>query len=351
MLAFSLLVLMPIAISAQGRFWDLVYKVLNGDTTAGPDHDTTYVKSYRDDLVVSPVTANQTQYVTLSRKDQEELRFATNTPVEYGVALDYKWLTIEYTTSVAGLSSVDEDRGESITRGVGFGYTGRNWWFRNAIRISEGFYAEKPVLVTPEWQEGDAYPYRADLRTTAYFASLSRGFNGRRYSHIASLWQMERQKRSSGSLIAGANFWYTWTSGSASLVPLHEREQYALLDVYTVERSMLSITGGYTGTISLWGHGFINAMVVPGVGMQRQRIGKADGERYEPTWDLAFTCEARVGAGYVGDKWYLAISAHSYQTTGMVTPDVQMGNSIASGRVAFGWRFKNMRSLLPRLGL
>jgi hypothetical protein len=336
----------------RGQFWDFVHRALNGDTTAGPDYDTAYVKSYRDDLVLSPVVASQSQSVSLARTDQQTLRFNTNTPVQYGLALDYKWLGIEYTASLPGMSTVDGTRGETETRGLGFGYTGRSWWFRNALRTSKGFHVEDPSLVDPDWQEGDPYPVRPDLRTTVYSASLSHGFNTRRYSHTAALWQMERQKRSAGSWVAGATFWYAITEAEGSLVPTYQRELYATpVEVNAVRRWVVGLTGGYTGTISLWGKGFVHAMVLPGIGAQRQRVGATDGQVADLGWTVALTGEVRVGAGYVADRWYASFTAYSFQNTGFITPDVQLGNGLASARLAVGWRFRNVGPFIPRIGL
>jgi hypothetical protein len=344
--------LVLLAGATQGQFWDFVYRALNGDTTAGPDYDTAYVTSYRNDLVLSPVMTTQGQSVSLARTDQELLRFNTNTPVQYGLALDYKWLGIEYTTSIDGMSTVDGLRGATETQGLGFGYTGRSWWFRNALRTSKGFHVEDPTLVDPDWEEGDPYPYRSDLRTTTYSASLSHGFNTRRYSHTAALWQMERQKRSAGSWVAGATFWYAVTEADGSLVPTFQRQLYSTqAEVNSVRRWVVGLTGGYTGTLSLWGRGFLHAMVLPGIGAQRQRVGATDGREADAGWTMALTGEVRLGAGYVADRWYVSLTAYSFQNTGFIAPDVQLGNGLASTRLALGWRFQQAGPFIPRIGL
>ena len=65
---------------ARAQFWDTVYRLLNGDSTQGPDYDTAYVVSYRDDLVLSPVMAHQSNTLSLDRRDGRSLDFSTNTP-------------------------------------------------------------------------------------------------------------------------------------------------------------------------------------------------------------------------------------------------------------------------------
>lgn len=336
----------------QAQFWEFVHRMLNGDSTAGPDFDTTYIASYRDDLVLSPIMAHQSASVNLSRTDGNDLGLTTNTPVQYGLALDYKWLGVEYTATIAGLSSIDSDRGATESRGLGFGYTGRKWWFRNMLRQSKGFHVDDPTAVVPDWNEGDPYPYRGDMETVTYMATLNHGSNSRRYSHTAALWQMERQKRSAGSWVVGGTFWFTRTTVDSSLVPLYQRELYEVpITVTSVRRWVVGVTGGYTYTLSLWGRGFANLMVVPGLGAQQQALGTSQGSSMNAGWSTALTAEVRVGAGYVGDHWYIALTAYSFQSTGHVTPDVQLGNGLASARLAAGWRIHHIRPIIPALGL
>ena len=337
---------------ARAQFWDTVYRLLNGDSTQGPDYDTAYVVSYRDDLVLSPVMAHQSNTLSLDRRDGRSLDFSTNTPVQYGLALDYKWLGVEYTTSIAGVSTLDTAKGTTTGQGFGFGYTGRSWWFRNFIRSSTGFYVEDPTVLDPEWEEGDPYPVRGDLENLSYGASINHGFNSRRFSQTAALWQMERQKRSAGSFTAGGAFWYTRSRAAAPLFPVQQAEQYEVPVVLSeVRRWTMSITGGYTHTFAFWQHGFFTVMVVPGLGAQQQQVRGTDGSTLTSGWDLAATGELRMGLGYVGDRWYLGLTSFSFASSGNVSPEVTMGTGYGSVRLAAGWRIKGAGPFIPALGL
>lgn len=337
-------------VSAQ--FWDFVHRTLNGDTSAAPAYDTAYIRSYRDDLVLSPVAAYQGNSIDLWRKDGGRLSFRTNTPVQVGLGLDYKWLGVEATFTLPGISGSNADHGTTKASGIGFGYTGRRWWFRNFWRYCQGFYAADPQLVDPDWQEGEPYPYRADLESRTYMASLNRGFNPRRYSYNAAIWQMERQKKSAGSWTMGATFWYWRAESSSSLIPPEELALYrAELGVRRVRRWLFSFTGGYAYTWVFGRHGFLNAMVVPGIGAQQQKLEGVNGAEAESGWALAGTLELRAGTGYVGDRWYASFTANSYQSTGEVAPEARLGSTFVNMRLALGWRFQHIKPVLPRLGL
>lgn len=349
-LLLCLLLGSPSVTSAQ--FWDFVYRTLNGDTTLGPDHDTAFIASYRDDLTLSAVINHQGTTIDLSRNSGGELSYATNTPAQYGVGLDYKWLALEASFTIPGLSDLDPDRGTTKATGLGFGYTGRRWWFRNFLRYTEGFHATDPELVDPDWNEGDPYPYRGDIRNLTYMASLNYGFNARRFSYNAAIWQMELQKRSAGSFIAGATFWYSQIEWDDSLIPQYDVASYGAETIsLNAGRSWTtSLTGGYAYTVTLWKRGFVNALAVPGVGFRRLRLELEQGNA-ETSWEVAGTLELRAGAGYIGDRWYAALTANSYQNAGPVGPDIRFAMDFLSIRLAAGWRIKNMKPIWPKVGL
>ena len=343
---------LALALHGQAQFWDTVYRILNGDTSKGPDHDTAFVVSYRNDLVLSPVMFHQQNTLSLQRRDGGDLTFSTNTPIQYGLALDYKWLGVEYTATIPGISTLDTARGTTESQGVGFGYTGRSWWFRNFIRSSKGYYALDPELLVPGWEQGNPYPVRSDLENVTYGATLNHGFNHRRYSQTAALWQMERQKRSAGSFTAGATFWYSRTRSSGRILPPNEQGEYLTpVPVAEVRRWTVSLTGGYAHTFAFWQHGFLNIMLVPGIGAQEQEVRGDDGSSLNSGWSVAGTGELRTGLGYVADTWYIGLTTFSFVSTGEVLEDVRLGTGYGNLRLAAGWRIKGAGPFIPALGL
>ena len=210
-----------------------------------------------------------------------------------------------------------------------------------------------PQRVDPEWTEGDPYPQRDDIRNFTYMAVLNYGFNARRFSYNAAIWQIERQKRSAGSWTAGATFWYSQTQWSGSLIPDFDRASYeeTTVDLNAGRSWIFSITGGYAHTVSLWEHGFINAMLVPGIGLQQLRLEIAEHGTVESGWKITGTAEVRLGAGYVDDRWYFALTTSSFQNISSLDEDVRFGSTFVNARLAGGWRFQNIRPIWPQVGL
>jgi hypothetical protein len=333
---------------------DRISALLAEDTLAGPNYDTAYIKSYRDNFVVTLVNTVNSGSVNITSSNGKSLQYSTNLANNWGIGLDYKWFTFEYTTYIPGLSSSDPTKGVTDHFNLGFGITGRKWWFRNFIARYNGYYVEDPTAIDTAWDPGEAYPVRNDLGSFTYLASFNYGFNYRRYSHNAFLWQLERQKRSQGTWVAGVTFWYNSLSSDSSLVPAYIRADFPdAANFNQVNRIILSLNGGYSYTLALWKKGFLSGLLVPGITMQRQVFFFPDGLANKDTdWGLGLMAEFRVALGYNGDTWYTSLSYGNYVAAGNVSPDVTIGSGSGVVRFAVGVRLPGLNNpFLKKFGL
>ena len=350
--ALALLTLLAFDCAAQ--FTAKVQAVLVSDSTKPPDFDTAYVVSYRNNLVVSGVCSYQSVDVDISDKSGNALTYTTNTVEQYGGAVHMKWLSLELTFGVPALSAADPDKGDTFTRTFGFGITGRRLWFRNFWNTSRGFYVEDPTQLDSNWTEDSPYPVRHDLESLTYMASADYAFNKRgRFSQVAALNQLERQKRSAGSWVVGGAFWYSRISSDSSLVPIEEQARFAPTASFDrLRRYVLGANGGYTHTFSFWGRGYITALLLIGPSMQRVDIRPVGGTELQSDWRLGEVTEFRTGGGYNGDRWYAGLTTAVYANIGDVTDDVSLGTATTTVRLAVGMRFRAPRiSGMEKLGL
>ncbi|MBK6752758.1 MAG: DUF4421 family protein [Flavobacteriales bacterium] len=327
-------------IVAQGQVHERVRVLLLEDTTTPPKYDTSYVKSYRNNVVVSLVTAYADASIDLSDTNGHELAYTTNNAERYGFGLNYKWLSAEFTFGVPLLDAPDPALGKTTSRGFGLGMTGRRIWARLGWSEHSGFYLENTREIVPGSDGTDPLIVRRDLEDRHFVGTFDYAFNfKRRYSQNATLYQMERQKRSAGTLIAGASIWNTRIRADSSLVP------FALLDTFPSEarftelrRWIVGTNIGYTHTFSFWKKGFINAAVVPGFSVQFLRLQSAEGvgtDHTTPGGSLAI----RMGAGFNGDRWYTALTMNVLVHSGMASEAVQLSLMQAWARFAIGIRF------------
>jgi hypothetical protein len=311
------------------------------DTSLGPSYDTSYIKSFRDNFVLTFVTSANSNIVGTSDSLGNDYDFATNLPTSFGLGFDYKWLTLELTSSFGNLG--DPKKGETEATSFSFGLTMRKLWFRNFFQHMRGYHLENPTIINPGFDpQTDNYPYRPDVTTTVYFASINYGFNYRRYSHMASLWQLERQRKSAGSFTAGLSYAYNTYSADSALVPRAFQERFENQQfVLGYIKNVVGINLGYLYTLALGNDGrfFISLALIPGLSYQHERAFY-DNDLPAQTFNGAGVhAELRGSLGYNGDKWYVAASLAGYAIASAFEGQNPSSVGYGFGRLAIGYKF------------
>ncbi len=336
-------------------FFLLCVKLGFGQNTE-PDFDTNYIETFRDKLIITAVSALNTNSISVTDKQGEDVVFSTNVPLSFGLALDYKWLTAEYTSSFG--ASGDERFGKTEMRSLGFGITSRKIWFRNFYQKSSGYYVQNPEYFIPDFDpENDLYPHRADVSTSIYFASLNYGFNYKKFSNMASLWQLERQKKSAGSLTAGLAFSYSTFNADSVLIPyaLHASfESESILTGYYY--TMIGANLGYLYTFAFGKKHklFLSLALVPGLSYQTGKAFKEDGSSFGRQSGIGVHGEGRVIVGFNGDDWYTSVSGVSYVVSNSISEYNPMVLGYNFFRVVVGIKIKvpeSKSAFLKKVGL
>ncbi|MFM2206514.1 MAG: hypothetical protein RL213_489 [Bacteroidota bacterium] len=321
-----------------------------------PDYDTAYIKSFRDDLVITLVSASSSNSISATDKQGKSLTYSTNLPSAIGIGIDYKWLTAEYTSSF-GMSG-EAGKGYTSSTGLGFGLTGRKWWFRNFYRNTQGYFLTNPEYFDPQFDPATGtYPLRGDVSNTVYYATLNYGFNHRRFSNIAALWQLERQKKSAGSFTAGISFSKALHLSDSALFPEQFENRFEAGEAITeFGFSMYGINFGYLHTFAFtksrkW---FLSLLFIPGISFQQgdAKFEDTDSRITKSAWGLH--TESRVTTGYNGDRWYVSLTGVSYLITSEFEGTNPLSQGYSFGRFAVGRRFgmKPAKSgILRKLGL
>lgn len=338
---FILLVLsLALPAGAHAQFGAFVRKLLVGDTAAPPQYDTAYITSYKQNLNLSAVGSYRLASMTLSDTLGREATWSTNNVTQYGFAIDFKWLTAEATFSVPFLEEPDPTYGATKSKGFGLGYTGRRIWFRGFWNTSSGFYVEQPEVITESWTASDAWPHRSDLEAETWMGSLNYALSRKqRFSQVAALSQMERQKRSAGTWVAGLAFWLTRISADSSLVPTTGPVAFPEeARIIKARRTLFGATMGYTHTFVFWQKAFINFAFLFGAASSDQ-VRTVEGYEEQPAEKgLSALMEMKLGAGYNGDRWYFGITNAFYFNEDADERLVSLGAMYGTTRLAAGVR-------------
>lgn len=334
---------------ARPQFGVLLRKILVGDTAAPPNYDTAYIAAYRQNVTVSAVSSYRIASIDIADTLGHAATWSTNNLTQYGAAIDYRWLSVEATFSIPALDAGDPTYGSTTSRGVGLGYTGRRIWFRGFWNSSSGFYAERPEVLVKGWNPGDPWPQRRDLQVETWMGSLNYALSKkRRYSQVAALTQMERQKKSAGTWVAGASFWLTRLSADSSLVPVTGELAFAPeARIIASRRTLIGATIGYTHTFVLGRKGFIHFSLLTGAASSDQTRTIQDEDPQPADKGLSSITEFKGGLGFNGDRWYSSLTTAFYYNSDADDEVVSLASTYGTVRFALGIRLgrPNLRGL------
>lgn len=331
-LGFLLLLCGPVAHAQLGQKLRGLVEVY---AHAAPDHDTAYIAQYRSNLTISVVSKYRLAGINVVPDQGDELTYSTNNREQYGLGLDYKWLSVEALFNVPEWGDHDAALGGTTSRGLGIGLTKRRLWARGLWNASQGYYMEE----SQRWT-GEERPYvRPDIRNRTFMLSVNYALGKKlRYSQNAALFQMERQKKSAGTWVLGGTAWHTTVTADSSLLSPALLDTFQLATGFTgVQRLLFGATIGYTHSFVFWHKGFIQASILPGLAYAEQWID-VPGERLHGKGTAAVV-EFKAGAGFNGDRWYAALTASSYHASAGIAEELQLAMDHTDIRLALGIRF------------
>lgn len=349
----ALLVSMAIVMHGHAQLRDKVLTILNGDPDAPPDHDTAYIASYRSNLTFSILAKHQLVDIDIEPAEGDAVSFSTNSNEQYGVGLNFKWLSAEVSFDIPALSDPDETLGKTESRGFGLGYTGRRLWARGFWNQTVGYYLNDPQRWMAGWTENDKSVTRGDLSNETYMLSVNYALSGkRRYSQNAALFQMERQKKSAGTFVTGLSVWRTQVKADSSLLSPALVDTFQLASGFDeVNRTLIGATIGYTHTYCFWHKGFINFALLPGLTYAHQTIGVPADADIEGN-GVGAVVEMKLGAGFNGDRWYSALTTGVYYSTTPIAENLNLAANYVSVRFVIGIRFGDPGiKVLEKVGL
>ena len=330
---------------------DIAWAQAPDSTFGDPGYDTSYIKSFRDNLVVTLISATCVNNISVKDNNGKDIVFATNLPTSYGLGLDYKWLTAEYASSFGRTGPVE--KGNTQMQHIGFGLTTRKFWFKNFYQNTQGYYLTNPNYFDPSFDPSkDYYPFRNDVRSSVYYATLNYGFNARKFSNIASVWQLERQKKSAGSITVGLTFSMADYASDSALFPRSSTKYFPQEEAITdFKFRMYGLNAGYLHTFPFTKSRkfFLSITMIPGVSFQQGESSTANINGQVKKQAIGAHMESRVVLGYNGDRWYASATAMSYVISSAFENINPFSQGYSFGRVAIGYKFKMKETKSPFL--
>ncbi len=247
------------------------------------DFDTTYIKTNYNDLVVALNVTDKSHDFSLN-VNERLYSYEINNPLSLGLSVDYRWFGLGVSLPL-NKSNLDGVKTESF--GMRFGYYSRKWWFTNYYQYYKGY-----KRISSEELIGK-YP---NLNTKTYQMMLSYGFNYKKYSQVATLWQLDRQKKCQGSFIAGLNFIYNKIASEKDKEINQENVALKRMEGVTY-----GLKFGYVYTLVFGKKMHASLALTPGFAFNNY-IVHAEGTRFKEDNKIHNYVDSFLGIGYNGDK-------------------------------------------------
>ncbi len=307
--------------------------------------DPKYVSNLTDQPHLTFEFAKRTQRIDIRNPalDTFLLRYEPNSKTNFIASFDYRWLSL----SIGLLSFQSGDsyrKGNSNQFSFRASFNGRRVWNSNFIQVISGYYLSNPQTIDPKWNAiTDQYPQRPDIKTTSVFSNVYYCFNPDKFSYRAALWQLDRQEKSAGSLLAGVSLRIHRMESDTgqSLIPPVVKNLFKPEDrIIAQNATNFSINAGYVHTFVVRHSWFLTLYFVPGISIQNSYYLSEDKQIRALQNKATGSSEFRFILGYNGFRWYSGISSYSISFSGNRQLGVWVDDNYNWFRFFVGYRFK-----------
>ncbi|NEN24417.1 DUF4421 domain-containing protein [Cryomorpha ignava] len=311
------------------------------------DFDSLYIESYPE-LITTRVYLSQkaTSLALTDNQESTDLDYQPNTSLNFGIGATVKSFTLNL---AYGFRILNPDEGQGKTRYLDLQshvYT-RKLVIDFFGQFYKGMYLENTLTLNQNYR--DPYYVRPDIYVQIFGLSGLYVFNNKKFSYRSSLIQNERQLKSSGSFLAGAEAYYGLVNADSALVPSFIDDS-VFVEMKGYEKIGFLKAGptiGYAYNLVIAKKFFAMASLTVNYGMGYNTAYHPDkGTRTDFQGD--FGAFARFAFGYNDNNWYLGLSiVYNNITTSTDSRLLNADYGISNIRLNFVKRFKPGPKLLP----
>ena len=285
-------------------------QIFDGSTVK---HDTNYIQVYKDELTTRLFFSQKQSGYTLSEKYfNPRLAYKTNPNLLIGIGYTYSFLTLNLAVKLPLINGDDDTYGETKTIDLQTHSIFRKFIVDFYLQWNRGFYVSNPEDLLDDWDSGQPYPLRGDLRTNIVGLNMQYLFNSEKYSYKASFVQNEFQKRSAGSPIVGVEGHWMLGMADSLLIP-GEFMSTNILNDYSDFNQMdmlnMGINGGYAYTFVVKQRIYLSASFTVGVAAGKTWFhNTATSETQFTGISLGLNNTSRISLGFNRKNFYIGAS-------------------------------------------
>ncbi|HMR90763.1 MAG TPA: DUF4421 domain-containing protein [Chitinophagaceae bacterium] len=229
----------------------------------------------------------------------ERFLYNPNTSRNLGIGATYRAITLNLGAGVFN----DKERGKTKSLDLQSHIYTRQWVADLFGQFYKGYYLTPKKLVPPV--EGNYY-IRPDIKVSLLGAAVHRLFNPEKFSYRAAFLQNEWQKKSAGTLLAGAEVYYGVVHSDSALVPSAIVAGYPHGDVVKVRFLEIGPGAGYAYTAVHRRHFFLTGSLTLNADLSFVKEWKENDLATRTT--ISPNLIVRAVTGYNSDNWSANIS-------------------------------------------
>ena len=320
-------------------------------TPKQPRVDTTFIASYNRMLHVH-LLLEDTDFALRFISDQDRLIYKPNVSSSVGIGVSYSWLSVNATIPTPNAGKDESEKGLTNQFNLGLSLNGRKVWFDTRYQQYKGLYLSNPEVLAEDWfQQNTGYPVRPDITSRTFYTRLFYSFNNERFSHPATTFRRERQKKSAGSFLLGGTFIYSQVAGDSSLVPSRIQSSFPEdANLVRYRSSTYSVNVGYAHTFVFKKYLFTSLSLRPGLAL-RSRSGLQPGNvAADLPAQFGLQGDGRATFGFNSNKYYGGITGSLMVSSGSLEASNRQRSYYSEVQILFGRRFGyKAKGLLDRV--
>ncbi|MEO5684758.1 MAG: DUF4421 family protein [Chitinophagaceae bacterium] len=267
------------------------------------DHDTTYYRSFERYITARFYFSQKYAGIELEKNASvSRFRYIPNTSLAAGVGITYQSLTVNLGYAF-GFLNKDGEKGKTKSFDIQARVYGRTWTFDILGQFYKSFYLTPKGLAATG---PSGYYIRPDLRTQLLGVSAYRLMNPSRFSFRAALLENEKQLKSAGSILIGAEIYYGSIKADSSFVPAALADNYTQKDVRRLDFIKIGPGIGYAYTYVIKNNFYITGSLCASLSFDYSNQHGASGK--SNNFDLNKGFIYRIVAGHDRNNWNVNFS-------------------------------------------
>lgn len=287
--------------------------------TCFPKLDSIYVRDYSQELSVRAYMGMNFITMSQNRDSEPEENYLSNKPPSFGLGLSLKNTIISFGVGY----------GFDFLRDKSKGKTSAKWdlQFRRYTRyvVFDLFYQEYKGFYQDNDKEKD-YKICSDLKIRKLGAFGQYIFNNKRFSYKAAFSQNQKQLRSAGSFLLGAEIYNTWINSDSSFVYNNKKDFSSF---------QFGVNAGYAHTWVLNRYWHISGSMSMGINLASEKFRTFGRSKIS----LCPSIMPRIAAGYDRNNWALGFAFASNILFHITSKNNNMGIQTGSAEVRYIRRF------------